>query len=307
MESTDTAPEPVAPAPPPVNLWRAVHSAQKAVRPVAKADTAKVEKDGRTLYTYKFASTEDMMHAGREALLEAGVVAQRTHYTVRRGEAGPEVLSYFRLIHVESGEFENYDPVGMPITGRNAPDKLLAGALTFAWSYWLRDVLCIPRKDDADPDRRDDSQARDGYSAPPQEATRRVTKSGGGGKSSKSNKRSKSAPPAEDNAAVSEARTAMVKAAKALVAAHDSAGKPDVDVFKIAGDAALGGKRWSKDDPHTIEEYNVARQAFDEARAKVEAESESDPPAVDDVPEVCPACGFSDGKHDDGCPEVPAS
>lgn len=314
----DTAPEPVvAPPPPepPVEVWRAVLAAQKAVQPVAKADTAEVKnKEGRTLYTYKFASTEDMMQAAREALLAAGLIPQRTHYTVRNGIMGHEVVSYFRLVHVESGQAETFEPIAMPITGRNAADKLLAGALTFAWSYWLRDVLCIPRQDENSPDRRkeeDHFQA----SAPPREGTRRVTKPAGrqnSGRPQNSGRQGNGgqgktppSPPAEDPRAADEARTAMVKAAKALVAACDKVGgeAASVDIFKIAGEAVYGeGKRWRQEDHHTIDAYNRGREEFE--RRLAELQEHADEPVEDEVPDVCGVCGMAGGMHEPGCPEV---
>jgi hypothetical protein len=148
----------------PAALWLAVLEAQRSLRAVTKDKTAKVVTKGGASYEYKFASTEDVMAAAREALLGQGVIAQRTGYEIRIGEAGPEVLSTFRLVHAETGQVEVYPAVPMPIAGQGAADKVLAGALTYSWSYWLRDVLAIPREDDHDPDRRtnDDGASRFG-------------------------------------------------------------------------------------------------------------------------------------------------
>jgi hypothetical protein len=154
----------------PAALWMAVLEAQRSLRAVTKDKTAKVVTKGGASYEYKFASTEDVMAAAREALLGQGVIAQRTGYEIHIGEAGPEVLSTFRLVHAETGQVEVYPAVPMPIAGQGAADKVLAGALTYSWSYWLRDVLAIPRADDHDPDRRtnDDGASRFGKGARPE-------------------------------------------------------------------------------------------------------------------------------------------
>lgn len=326
-------------ATPPIDLWRALLVAQKAVKAVSKDSTAEVKKNGNTLYTYAFASTEDMMHEARQALLEAGLVPQRLGYEVRRTPATVglkdrngnestliEVVSCFRLIHPESGQWEDYPPVAMPIVSHNGPDKALAGALTYGWSYWLRDVLCIPRKDDTSPDRRE-IEPQSGYTGSrgqqqrgggrrqdesPREGFRRVVKSGdgngeqqGGQREGQQARQPQSDPPRKpgsrnpDDPEVEAAHKRLVVAAKSYQAACKAAGTQS-KLYDIAGAAAHGeGHRWNHRDDHSAAEYDAAVKALEQAVLDMDG-------AADDVPAICAACGAKDGQpHADGCPEAP--
>jgi hypothetical protein len=312
-----------AETPPPVDaplaaLWGAVLDAQRAIEPVSKDKIAKVKTKSGAEYTYRFASTEDMMAAARTALLGHGVMAQRVKFEVEIGPSGPEVWSTFRLVHPGSGQAETFDPIPMPIAGTGAADKVLAGALTYAWSYWLRDVLAIPREDGNEPDRRpsDDNAAR--YhrqrDEAPRESTRTVTPPN---RAESDPGRTRATPPLVAQAAATpapssrpakgtpegDARSAMIQAAKQLIADAEARGV-QVDVYALAGVAALGGKRWNANEPHTAAQYDKARKAFALQSSRLSATT--DAPAPDDVPTICAACNKPDGQHDDGCPEAPA-
>jgi hypothetical protein len=168
--ATPPEPAPLAAARPrSANVRKALLQAQRTVRGVAKADTAKVFKDGKEIYSYKFASSEDMVEACREALLEAGLVwelvgwdlvepAARTNDARdRRASVLPTLVGHFELSHPESGDVELRD-YPMPIASRNDADKAVAGAITYLIGQSLRGLLMVPRvsEEDAknDPDFR---------------------------------------------------------------------------------------------------------------------------------------------------------
>jgi hypothetical protein len=322
--ATEVAPSPALP----LKLWAAVLQAQRTIETVEKGKTAEVVTKSGSKYTYKFASTEDMMQAARDALLANGVMAQRTDYRVEasygREAPPPLVHSFFRLVHPESGEVEVFPPLAMPITAHNAPDKALAGALTYAWSYWLRDVLAIPRVDENDPDRRkkDDGgdswrgrsssgdrggsrgQPAGGRDEQPQGSTRRVV-----GKSDDEGKRTEAKPAAKADAPASEGKASkpdpgtpeadaharMIDAAKAYLAAckrTDTAPQ----MYEIAGKAAGLKAKWNPRDTHTVAQYDAGTEAL--ARVAAELLGEADP-------DVCQACNVRGG-HKPGCPEAPA-
>lgn len=320
MPDTPAAVEASPPRSLPLKLWAAVLQAQRTLEPVAKDKTATVATKSGSQYTYKFASTEDMMQAAREALLAAGVMAQRFDYRVEaaapadRGQqpGPPIVLSFFRLVHPESGEVEDFPPLAMPITSHNAPDKALAGALTYAWAYWLRDVLCIPREDENEPDRRkrDDGETWHGRGGDrgtaskgrqpsgkrdEQPATeRRVVKAdtpetAAKPEPAKSSKPSAGTPEADAHAALVEAAKAYIEACKRI----DS--KPQL--YEVVGAAALGkGQRWNPRDTHTVEQYAAGTEGLRVATAQLLGEAD---------PNVCSLCKGVDGQHTADCPDAP--
>lgn len=191
-EVVETTPEPAplaAVRPRSTNVRRALLQAQRSVRGVAKADTAKVkDKDGKEIYSYKFASSEDMVEACREALLDAGLVwelvgwdlvepAARTNdLRDRRASVLPTLVGHFELSHPGSGDVELRD-YPMPIASRNDADKAVAGAITYLIGQSLRTLLMVPRvsEEDAknDPDRRTE-KARGWHDDEPPRAGRRT-------------------------------------------------------------------------------------------------------------------------------------
>ena len=148
------------------NLYAALVQAQAAVQPVGKGSFNEHHR-------YKYASGDDIVAEGRRALNGAGLAlfsaASRTTihpYTWEdeKGQSHEDIQLRleieFRLVHT-SGEALDYPPFSIPVMPEKGRplDKAEAGARTYALSYFLRELLLIPRvdaTDEADPDRRDD-------------------------------------------------------------------------------------------------------------------------------------------------------
>ncbi len=160
-EVSDTPPAPPAlpgPSAPPVfqtpdkQFSQALFAAQKAIQAVSK--------DGHNKHGgYDYASAENMIVHCRQALHDNGLTVRRGSWSI--SEARPPVVSMkFQCIHAVSGQgvedtiaWPAIEHKGMPI------DKAVAAALTSAYSYWLRDLLMVPRTD-IEMDQRDDSNYR---------------------------------------------------------------------------------------------------------------------------------------------------
>ena len=135
--------------------------AQEAVTGVHKA--SKNDFGG-----YKYASAEDMITASREVLHKNGLVVTRNGWRVIRSDddSAPLVEAVYVLAHV--GGAHVVCATQYPIcVGKGRPeDKALNASLTTGLSYFLRDLLLIPRCDD-EVDRRPDTIARTGTSKTP--------------------------------------------------------------------------------------------------------------------------------------------
>lgn len=140
---------------PTANLYRALWKAQMNINAVAQ--------DARNdFHKYGYVSAEAMVAGCRQAMHSAGLIFRRTGYTVDRSKTeygmSGVVHSRFELIHAESGEVDFSETEWPIICDRGRPfDKALAGALTTALSYHLRDIMLIPRteEDEGAMDRRD--------------------------------------------------------------------------------------------------------------------------------------------------------
>ncbi len=142
------------------NLAAALARAILACHPVRHDGEVKY---GGTQYTY--ASSEAILLEGRRAMAEAGIVLIPVEHSVngheREGPDRYELVRKFLLLHT-SGESVT---VGMawpiiPQQGR-ALDKATAAADTLSLSYFVRDLLLMPRVDPADEvNQRRDEQPR---------------------------------------------------------------------------------------------------------------------------------------------------
>jgi len=124
--------------------WALLVEAQKAM--------ARVTKDSRVAFgqqRYAYTSAEDMIGACREALLSAGLALYR-EWTIEHSEAGSFVLSNFFLC-CASGNYAVGMRLPFPIVSVNGKgeDKAVATALTSSLGYFLRDLLMVPKEDDA--------------------------------------------------------------------------------------------------------------------------------------------------------------
>jgi hypothetical protein len=111
-----------------------------------------VTKDSRVAFgnqRYAYTSAEDMIGACREALLTAGLALFRS-WTIQHSEAGSFVVSDFTLAYPGGSQVVGA-LVPFPIVSTNGKgeDKAVATALTSSLGYFLRDLLLVPKEDDA--------------------------------------------------------------------------------------------------------------------------------------------------------------
>lgn len=144
----------------------ALVAAQAAINPVEKGST-------NTFHKYRYASGDEIIAEARSALNSAGLATFATRWqltetpyqwTDEKGAVIDDValrlLVRYRLVHT-SGEVMDFEPFSVPVLPEKGRpiDKAEAGARTYALSYFLRDLLLIPRVDEsADVDQRDDSR-----------------------------------------------------------------------------------------------------------------------------------------------------
>lgn len=113
-------------------------------------------------HKYAYVSAESIVMEARKALNSAGLSVSRD-YAVELRESFPHpfLRSRFVLSH-SSGESSSYVTDWFIIEASGRPfDKALAGALTSSLAYFLRDLLLIPKQEEADGmDKRDDRTAK---------------------------------------------------------------------------------------------------------------------------------------------------
>ena len=144
-----------------MGVWAALKEAQQSIEAVGKGSQ-------NQFHGYNYTSAEDMLKACRKALHDAGLVAYRLSWKINSTEAGVMVSSHFCIALAENDEESVCANVEYPaIPGNGRPlDKAISAALTTSFSYWLRDMLMLPRVDGLEVDTRDDS----GYKHDEQEA-----------------------------------------------------------------------------------------------------------------------------------------
>jgi hypothetical protein len=135
------------------SIWVALHKAQQSVTAVGKGSK-------NDYHGYSYTSAEEMLTACRKALHDNGLVAYRLSWKLVQLETGSTVLSHFCVATANgTGEEDSLTAhVEYPaIPGNGRPlDKAVSAALTTSFSYWLRDLLMLPRLDDVEVDTRDD-------------------------------------------------------------------------------------------------------------------------------------------------------
>jgi len=134
------------------NIAAALLKAQQALESVKKDAT-------NSFHRYNYTSAEEMIGACRKALHDHGLVATRATWGIDKdiGEFGC-IVSTMTLMHAESGERIDA-PITWPIVPEKGRpmDKAIAAALTSSLSYWLRDLLMLPREEEG-MDKRDDRE-----------------------------------------------------------------------------------------------------------------------------------------------------
>jgi hypothetical protein len=144
-------------------LATALLAAQRALPSVGKDSQFK----GGT-YGYAYTSSETMIAACREVLHGAGLTLRRAGWKFDgTPEGGGLVTSQFILTHAGSGESVTDEVAWVAVPrGQQPIDKAMAGALTASMGYYLRDLLLVPREDENEMDRQDDSKYQPRKAAP---------------------------------------------------------------------------------------------------------------------------------------------
>jgi len=137
-------------------VFSALLEAQQAIASVVKDARANYGERAR----YSYVSADQMVTECRKALHHAGLVVLRDSYTVDLSPShGALLLSNYLIVHAASGASitSTQSPWFIIETQGRPFDKALAGALTTALSYFLRDLLLVPRDDEEEMDRRNDT------------------------------------------------------------------------------------------------------------------------------------------------------
>ena len=137
------------------NVWTALKTAQQSLDAVGKGSK-------NQFHGYNYTSAEDMLKTCRKALHDAGLVAYRRSWSSEQTDLGCMVKNPCCVALATEDQAEEdclcaevTDPA---IPGNGRPlDKAVIAALTTAFSYWLRDILMLPRVDGLEVDTRDDS------------------------------------------------------------------------------------------------------------------------------------------------------
>ena len=135
-------------------LASALLAAQKALPSVGKDSQFKAGT-----YGYAYTSSETMIAACREVLHSAGLTLRRAGWKFDgTPEGGGLVTSQMILTHAGTGESVADEVAWVAVPrGQQPIDKAVAGALTASLGYYLRDLLLVPREDENEMDKRDDS------------------------------------------------------------------------------------------------------------------------------------------------------
>lgn len=145
--------QPAGPALPGLMTARIAAGLVKAQAHAKATERRGVSGDG----TYKYATADDLVADGKEALAAGGL--SLLVYGLFFEDGGKVICRSATLVH-ESGDCLAVGPLRWPVVSdRGRPmDKAVATAMTSSLGYMFRDLLCIPRTtaDGADMDARQD-------------------------------------------------------------------------------------------------------------------------------------------------------
>ena len=147
-----------------------LHKAQMEVEAVHKA--SKNDFGG-----YKYASAEDMITASRAVLHNNGLIVTRNGWRVISEHVVPPLVEAVYVLAHTSGHNVACATQYPICVGKGRPeDKALNASLTTGLSYFLRDLLLIPRCDE-EVDQRPDTISRSGTRSTPLPVGGRKSKS----------------------------------------------------------------------------------------------------------------------------------
>lgn len=139
----------------PAKIAIALVKAQAAARAVDKASR-------NNFHGYQYASAEDVLAAGREAMNSAGLALICAGWTLvpsANAEEHDRIHVRYLLVHAEGDSYALEDTSTPVIPEKGRPeDKAEATALTYSIGYTMRGLLCLPRgaSEDDDVNKRDD-------------------------------------------------------------------------------------------------------------------------------------------------------
>ncbi|QDP67313.1 MAG: putative essential recombination function protein [Prokaryotic dsDNA virus sp.] len=127
----------------------------------AQVDVEAVEKASRNDFGgYKYASAEDMITASRAVLHKHGLIVTRNGWRIlNEGNATPVVEAVYVLAHKDGHSVVCATQYPICVGKGRPEDKALNASLTTGLSYFLRDLLLIPRCD-VEVDQRPDTISR---------------------------------------------------------------------------------------------------------------------------------------------------
>ena len=221
----------------------------------AQSALPSVGKDSKnSFHHYAYTSSEAMIGACRAALHSAGLVLRRSGWKFDGTADGGVVTSQFILSCPASGESVT-DEVGwvaIPEKGRPI-DKALASALTASLNYFLRDLLMVPREEESEMDKRDDTKFEPRKVSQRTETATVANKSSGNAPARQAQQDAPSSIPAPKAAPTpakaKEPATAAAGAYNEVMAsrpAKDCAWRAGMTVRKVGQGKATknGGNRW---------------------------------------------------------------
>lgn len=135
------------------SIHAALVAAQQEIGAAAKDST-------NAFHRYKYVSADQMIEHCRTALANNGVLVMQGSVE-RIGEGGGTdwLRFHYVAVHGASGTSIEWhqDLPAVPEKGRPI-DKATCGAMTVSLSYAIRGLLLVPREDENEPDRRDDTK-----------------------------------------------------------------------------------------------------------------------------------------------------
>jgi len=131
-------------------LSAALLGAQKEIKAVGKDAT-------NSFHRYSYVSGDGMVEAARDALHKHGLTVTGSKENGLDLMTDPPLASIGYVLRHESGEQCEFHYIMPVIQEKGRPlDKALLGARTTCLSYFLRDLLLIPRVDEDEIERRND-------------------------------------------------------------------------------------------------------------------------------------------------------
>jgi hypothetical protein len=128
-----------------LDLLKAIHKCQ--------IELGHINKDAEnTFQGFQYTSAENMIATCREVMHRNGVVAlvkaNRVEPIASADTEKLNVTILFHVVHMESGASIERPFSMVACQGKGHPmDKAIASVMTTGWSYFLRDLFCIPRFD----------------------------------------------------------------------------------------------------------------------------------------------------------------